>query len=92
VHLCSPPHKRPHKFFQGWTKTTFCSGYPFQVAFGATQIDVHKTLYPFCATKKMSDATAIVANSVPSKKIYTEQIFVFFSMNILILKFELAEF
>ena len=40
----------------------------------------------------MPNATATVANSVPSKKIYTEQIFVLVSMNILILKNELAEF
>jgi len=35
---------------------------------------------------------ATVANSVPSKEICTEQIFVLVSMNILILKTELAEF
>ena len=40
----------------------------------------------------MANVTATVANSVPSKKIYTEQIFVLVSMNILILKTELAEF
>jgi len=39
-----------------------------QVADDATQIDVHKTLYPFCTTKKMPNVTATVANSVPSKK------------------------
>ena len=56
------------------------------------QIDVHKTLYPFCVIKKMPNVKATVANSVPSKKIYTEQMFVLVSMNILILKTELAEF
>ena len=56
------------------------------------QIDVHKTLYPFCVIKKMPNVTAAVAISVPSKKIYTEQMFVLASMNILILKIELAEF
>jgi len=40
----------------------------------------------------MPNVTATVANSVPSKKIYTEQMFVLVSMNILILKTELAEF
>jgi len=35
---------------------------------------------------------ATVANSIPSKTIYAEQIFVLVSMNILILKTELAEF
>jgi len=40
----------------------------------------------------MPNVTAAVANSVSSKKIYTEQILVLVSMNILILKTELAEF
>jgi len=56
------------------------------------QVDVHKTLYPFCVIKKMPNVTAAVANSVLSKKIYTEQMFVLVNMNILILKIELAEF
>jgi len=56
------------------------------------QIDVHKTLYPFWVIKKMPNVTATVANSVPSKKIYTEQMFVLVNMNMLILKTELAEF
>jgi len=64
----------------------------FQGADDATQIDVHKTLYPFCATKKMPNVTVTVANSVPSKKTYTEQMFLFVSMNILILKGQLVEF
>jgi len=63
-----------------------------QVADDATQIDVHKTLYPFCAKKKMPNVTATVANSVPSKKIDTEQTFALVSMNILILNTELVEF
>ena len=56
------------------------------------QIDVHKTLYPFWVIKNMPNVKATVTNSVPSKKIYTEQMFVLVSMNILILKTELAEF
>jgi len=55
-------------------------------------MDEHKTLYPFCAIKKMPYVKATVANSIPSKTIYAEQIFVLVSMNILILKTELAEF
>jgi len=68
------------------------SAYQLQVPDDATQIDVHKTPYPFCAIKKMPNVMATVANSVPSKEICTEQIFVLVSMNILILKTELAEF
>ena len=78
------------KFFQGGQKWHFA--YPFQVVYDGTQIDVHKTRYPFCAAKKMPNITATVANSVPSKKIYIGQMFVSLSMNILILKTELAEF
>jgi len=40
--------------------------YPFQVSDDAMQMDVHKTLYPFCTTKKMANVMATVANSVPS--------------------------
>jgi len=57
-----------------------------------TQIDVHKRFYPFCATKKMTNVTTTVANTISSKKTYTEQMFLLVSMNILILKRELAEF
>jgi len=39
----------------------------------------------------MPNVTATVANRIPSKKIYTEQMFVLASMNIVILKTELAE-
>jgi len=39
-------HGRPQKFFQGWQRRNFA--YPFQVADDAMQMDVHKTLYPFC--------------------------------------------
>jgi len=88
VHLCLPVGVR-RNFFRGG-KTAFCLS--VSVADDATQIDMHKTLYPFYAIKKMPNATATVANSVPSKKIYTEQMFVLVSMNILILKTELAEF
>ena len=78
------------EIFSGGQKRHFAL--QLQVPDDATQIDVHKTLYNFCAIKKMPNVTATVANSVPSKKIYTEQIFVLVSMNILILKTELAEF
>jgi len=40
----------------------------------------------------MPNVKATVANSVLSKKTYTKQLFVLVSMNILILKSELAEF
>jgi len=40
----------------------------------------------------MPNVTATVANSVPSKKTYTEQMFLLVRMNILILKSELAKF
>jgi len=78
------------EIFSGWQKRHFAC--QFQVADDATQTDVRKTLYPFCAIKKMPNVTATVANRVPSRKIYTEQMFVLVSINILILKAELAEF
>jgi len=84
-----PPSGRPQKFSVGRKRHFACQ---FQVADDATQIDVRKTLYPFCAIRKMPNVTATVANRVPSQKIYTEQMFVLVSMNILILKTELAEF
>ena len=40
----------------------------------------------------MSNVTATVANSAPSEKTYTEQMFLLVIMNILTLKSELAEF
>jgi len=43
--------------------------YPFQVVDDATQMDVHKMLYPFYTTKKMPNFTATVANSVLPMKI-----------------------
>jgi len=43
--------------------------YPFQVVDDATQVDVHKTLYPFYTTKKMLNFTATVANCFSSTKI-----------------------
>ena len=89
VHLCLPVGVR-WNYFRWGQKRHFA--YQLQVPDDATQIDVHKTLYNFCAIKKMPNVTATAANSVPSKKIYTEQIFVLVSMNILILKTELAEF
>jgi len=42
---------------------------PFQIVDDATQMAVHKTLYPFYTTKKMPNFTATVANSVPSTKL-----------------------
>jgi len=38
--------------------------YPFQVSDDATQMELHKTLYPFYITKKMLNVTATAANSV----------------------------
>jgi len=61
-----PPHGRPQNFFQGHKRRFAC---PLQAAEDVKQIDVHKTLYLFCAKKKISIVTATVANSVPSKKI-----------------------
>jgi len=50
--------------------------YLFQIVGDATQMDVHK--------KKMSSVTATVANSVfLVRKLYTEQMFVLMSMDIL---------
>ena len=60
-------HRRPQKFFQGGQSRHF--PYPFQVSDYATQIDVHKTLYPFYTTKKMPNVTATVANIVPSETV-----------------------
>jgi len=76
-------------FGQGEKRHFACQ---FQVADDATQTDLRKMLYPFCAIKKMPNVTATVANRVPSRKMYTEQMFVLVSMNIPILKTELAEF
>jgi len=88
VHLCLPVGVR-RNFFRGEKRHFACQ---FQVADDLTQIDVCKTLYLFRAIKKMPNVTATVANRIPSKKIYTEQMFVLVSMNIVILKTELAEF
>jgi len=65
-------HGRPQKFFQGGAKSNFA--YLFQIVGDAT--DVHKN--------KMSNVTATLANSVfPVRKLYTEQIFVLVSVDIL---------
>jgi len=58
------------EIFSGEQKRHFA--YQF-VAADATQIDINKMLYPFYTIKKMPNATATVANSVPSKKIYTDK-------------------
>jgi len=53
------------------------------------QMDVHKTLYAFYTPKKMPNIVATVANSVPLlRKLYTEQMFVLESMNILRLSYQ----
>ena len=56
---------RPQKFFQRGQSRHFA--YPFQVSDDASQMDVHKTLYPFYITKKLLNVTATLANSAPSK-------------------------
>jgi len=71
----------PHKFFQGGKNDILL------VSFRLLTMQ-RKTLYSFCAIKKMPNVTATVANRVLSEKIYTEQMFVLVSMNILILKTE----
>jgi len=92
AYLCP---RTPHslvssEIFPGGEKRQFA--YPFQVAGNATQVDVHKTFYPVCATKQMPNVTATIANSAPSKKTYAKLMLVLVSMNILILKSEFAEF
>jgi len=67
-----PPSGRTQKFFQEGKNEIFLVSFRFQAADDATQIKVRKTLYPFCAIKKMPDVMATVANRVLSKKIYTE--------------------
>jgi len=49
------------KIFPGEATSTFCC--PFQVADDAMQMDVHKTLWPFCTTKKMPRITATVTKN-----------------------------
>jgi len=60
------------EIFSGGKYDIFFVSFSFQVADDATQSDLRKTLYPFCAIKKIPNVTATVANRVPSKKIYTE--------------------
>ena len=61
-------------FSMGWQSRHFV--YLFQIFGDATQMDVHK--------KKMSNVTATFSNSVFSvRKVYTEQIFVLVSGDIL---------
>jgi len=52
-------------FKEGKNDILFVS-FSFQVADDAMQIDVRKTLYPFCAIKKMPNVMATAANRVPS--------------------------
>jgi len=66
------PSGRPHNFFQEGKNDILLVSFSFQVADDATQIDVRKTLYPFCAIKKMPNVMTTVVNRAPSKKIYTE--------------------
>jgi len=66
------------EIFSGGQKRYFAC--QFQVADNAMQIDVRKTLYPFCAIKKMPNVEATVTNRVPSEKICTEQMFVLVSI------------
>jgi len=63
VHLCPPMASA--EIYPGGQKRHFA--YPFQVVDDVTQIDVHKTLYPFCAMKKMLIVTATVAVFPPRK-------------------------
>jgi len=75
-------HGRPQKFFQGGQSRQFA--YPFQVADDAMQMDVHKTLYPFYTTKKMTHVAATVANRVFLPRQFSpEQILVLVSIKIL---------
>jgi len=50
------------EIFPGWATLTLC--YPFQVDNYSMQMDVHKTLYPLCTTKKMRYVTATVTKNV----------------------------
>ena len=76
----STRHGRPQKFFQPGEGKIDILLILFMLLmtqrillplskFFQSQMDVHKTLYPFCATKKMPNVTATVVNSVPYKKI-----------------------
>jgi len=62
------PSERPQKFFQEGKNDILLVSFSFQVADDATQIDVRKTLCPFCAIKKMPNVMATVTNKVLSKK------------------------
>jgi len=44
----APPSGRPQKFFQEGKNNILLVSFSFQVADDATQIDVRKTLDPFC--------------------------------------------
>jgi len=67
-----PSSGRPQKFFQEGKNDILLVSFSFQVVDDATQLDVHKTLCPFCTIKKMPNVMATVANRIPSNKIYTE--------------------
>jgi len=49
---------RPQKFFHGEQRRYFA--YNFQVADDAMQMDLHKTLYPFHTTKKMTHVSVTI--------------------------------
>ena len=69
-------HGRPQKFSQGGSKSTLSfSGCGRCNANGRTQ-----NALPFYTTNKIPNVTSVVANSLSSKKFYTEQMFVSVSM------------
>jgi len=73
---CSCCHGRPQKFFLGGQSRHFA--YVFVVVDDATQIDVYTY-----TKEKMSNVTATVAySSFLVRKLYTEQMFVLVSMEI----------
>ena len=69
-----PSSGRPRKFFHEGKNDILLFSFSFQIADDATQIDVRKTLYPFCAIKKMPSVMATVANRVPSTVFLKENV------------------
>jgi len=65
--ICASPWASA-EFFSGGYKRRFA--YPFQVAEDVTQIDVHKTLYLFCAIKKISNVTEQLQTVFPLRKLH----------------------
>jgi len=55
---CGWGHGCSQDFFQGGQRRNFA--YPFQVADDAMQVDVHKTLYPFCIPLVCAGWTSIL--------------------------------